>query len=93
MSQYFPTPHELYSGNVNDTSGFVLKTHHNTHKSCLEKKIDGADKKVPDTSRLVRKRIIMPTSLRLKVKYLVLLAQLLLLLLMELKIRYLVLVI
>ena len=26
-------------------SWFVLKTQYNTHKSCLEKKIDGADKK------------------------------------------------
>ena len=56
-------------------------------------KMDGADKKIPGTSRLVRKQIIMLRSLNLKVKQQVLLAQLLLLLPMELKIRYLLLAI
>ena len=38
-----------------DTSGFLLKTKYNTDKSDLEKKINDADKKIPDTSRLVKK--------------------------------------
>ena len=63
--------------NVIDTRGFVLKAKYNTDKSSLEKKIDDAEKK-----------IIMLRSLRLKLKYLVLLAYLLLLLLIQLKIRY-----
>ena len=40
--------------NAIDTSGFVLKTNHDTDKSDLEKKINDADKKIPDTSRLVK---------------------------------------
>ena len=36
-------------------SEFVLKTQCNTDKSGLEKKIDDADKKIPDTSWLVKK--------------------------------------
>ena len=38
-----------------DTSGFVLKTKYDTHKSDLEKQITDADKKIPDTSGLVKK--------------------------------------
>ena len=53
---------------------FYLKTQYNTDKSVLEKKIDDADKKIPDTNGLVQKQIIMPRSLRLNVKYLALLA-------------------
>ena len=53
---------------------FYLKTQYNTDKSVLEKKIDDVDKKIPDTNGLVQKQIIMPRSLRLNVKYLVLLA-------------------
>ena len=67
--------------NAIDTSRFVLKTQYNTDKSGLENKIDVADK-----------QIIMLRSLRLKVKYLVLLAYLLLLLLIQFKIRCLTLV-
>ena len=37
-----------------DTSGFVLKTKYTADKSDLEKKIRDADKKVPDTSGLVK---------------------------------------
>ena len=36
-------------------SGFVLKTKYDADKSHLEKKISDADKKVPDTSELVKK--------------------------------------
>ena len=42
-----------------DTSGFVLKSKYDTDKSDLEKKIIDANKKIPDTSRLVKKQIIM----------------------------------
>ena len=38
-----------------DISGFVLKTKYGTDKSDLEKKINDADKKIPDTSKLVKK--------------------------------------
>ena len=41
--------------NIIHTSGFVLKTQYNTDKSGFEKKINDADKKVPDTSVLVKK--------------------------------------
>ena len=34
---------------------FLKKTQHNTDKSGLEKKINDADKKIPDTSGLVKK--------------------------------------
>ena len=61
--------------NAIDTSGSVLKTqHYNTDISSLGNKIDDAGKIMPDTSELVKKQIIMFRSLRLKVKYLVLLA-------------------
>ena len=55
-----------------DTSGFVLKTKYDTDKSSLEKKINDADKNIPSTSGLVKKKqIIMLKLLRQKVKYLV----------------------
>ena len=38
-----------------DTTGFILKTTHDTHKSDLKKKINDADKKIPDTSDLAKK--------------------------------------
>ena len=38
-----------------DTSRFVLKTKYDTNKSDLEKKISDADKKIRDTSGLVKK--------------------------------------
>ena len=38
-----------------DTTGFVLKTTYDTDKTDLEKKISDADKKIPDTSDLVKK--------------------------------------
>ena len=41
--------------NAIDTSGFVLKTQYKTDKSDLEKKINDVDKKIPDTSELVKK--------------------------------------
>ena len=40
-----------------DTSGFVLKTNYETDKSYLERKISDADKKIPNTSRLVKKQV------------------------------------
>ena len=38
-----------------DTTGFVLKTTYDTDKSDLKKKISDVDKKIPDTSGLVKK--------------------------------------
>ena len=38
-----------------DTNGFALKTKYYTDKSDLERKISEADKKIPDTSGLVKK--------------------------------------
>ena len=38
-----------------DATGFVLKTKYDTDKSGLEKKISDVDKKIPDTSSLVKK--------------------------------------
>ena len=74
--------------NVIDTSEFILKAQYNTYKSGLKNKINNAGKKIPATSQLVEKRYTMLRSLRLKLKYLVLLAQPLLLLLMLFRIRY-----
>ena len=49
-----------------DTSGFVLKTKYDTDKSKLENKINGADKKRPNISGLIKKRIIMLKLLKKK---------------------------
>ena len=57
-----------------DISGFVLKTKYDTDKSDLVKKISDADKKIPDTSKLVKKQIIMLKLVKQKIKYLVLAA-------------------
>ena len=46
---------KLAKVNTIGTSGFVSKTQYNNNKSGLEKKIDDAEKKVPDTSGLVNK--------------------------------------
>ena len=52
-----------------DTSGCFKKTQYNTDKSDLETKINDAEKRIPDTSGLVKeKQTIMQRSLRLKVK-------------------------
>ena len=48
-----------------DTSAFVLKTKYDTDKTELEKKI-------PDTSGLVKKQITIPKSLKQRLKYQVL---------------------
>ena len=42
-----------------DTSEFVLETKYQTDKSDLEKKISDTDKKVPDTSGIIKKQITM----------------------------------
>ena len=44
--------------NTIDTAGFVLKTTYDTDKSDLEKNINDADKKTPDTSDLAKKKQI-----------------------------------
>ena len=54
-----------------DTSGSVLQTQCNTDKSVLENKIDGASKKVPCTSAIVKKQSIILRSLKLKLNYLI----------------------
>ena len=48
-----------------DTSDFMLKTNYQTDKTELEKKI-------PDTSDLVKKQITILKSLKLRVKFLIL---------------------
>ena len=40
-----------------DISGFVLKTQYDADKLHLDKKISDADKKIPDTSGLVKNRL------------------------------------
>ena len=50
-----------------DASGFNWKTKHDTDKSDLEKKFSDEDKKIPDTSELVKKQIIMLKLLKYKV--------------------------
>ena len=55
-----------------DTSGFVLKTKHHTDKSDLQKKINDADKKFPDTSGLVKKTDYIQKLSEIEKKYLVL---------------------
>ena len=62
-----------------DTGGFVLKTKYTADKSDLEQKISDADKKIPYTNGLVKKQIIMLKLVKQKAKYLVSLAQLLML--------------
>ena len=42
-----------------DAGGFVLKFKYDLDKSDFENKISDADKKIPDTSGLVKTRIIM----------------------------------
>ena len=60
------TEYDKLVGKVNniDTSNFVLQTEYNTDKTKLENKF-------PDTSELVKKTIILK-SLKLKVKFLIL---------------------
>ena len=47
-----------------DTTGFVLKTKYDTDKSDLEKKISDAEKKIPNTSALVKKQIMIVKLLK-----------------------------
>ena len=42
--------------NIIDTSRFVWKSQHNSYKSGLEKKIESADTKIPDTSELIKEK-------------------------------------
>ena len=59
--------------NAINTNGFFLKTHYDTNKLVLEKKINDAGKNVPDFSWLVKKKLIMRQKLvKEKAKYLVL---------------------
>ena len=46
------------------TTEFVLKATYDTDKSYLEKKISDADKKIPDTSSLVKKQILVLKLMR-----------------------------
>ena len=72
-----------------DTSGSVLKSQCNNNKSVLENKIDGTSKKLSYTSGLDKKQTTMLRSLKLKLNFLIQMGQLLLLLLIQLKTRYL----
>ena len=47
-----------------DISAFVLKTKYDTDKLDTEKKISDADKKILDTSGLVKKQIIILSLVR-----------------------------
>ena len=47
-----------------ETSVFLLKTKYDTDKTDLEKKINDADKKIPNISGLVKKQTIMLTLLK-----------------------------
>ena len=76
---------QLPKKNNIDTSVFVLKTEYNTDKSDSEKKIGDAEKRIPKISELVEKRQ--------KRKYQVSLLWLLVLYCLQLKVRYLMLVI
>ena len=42
--------------NAINTSGFVLKAKYDTNKLGLEKQVSDADKKIPNTSGLVKKK-------------------------------------
>ena len=74
--------------NTIDSSKLVLKTQYHTDKSSLQENTDDADKKISDTSGLLKQQIITQKLLRWKVKYLVLLVWLLLVILMPLKTGY-----
>ena len=43
--------------NAINTIGFVLKAKYDTNKLGLEKQVSDADKKIPNTSGLVKKRL------------------------------------
>ena len=60
-----------------DPSELLLKTKYNTDKSYLKKKTSDAYKKVSDTSGLVKKQIIMLKLRKKRVRYLVLVVQVL----------------
>ena len=64
-----------------------------TDKSDLEKQINDADKKIPHSSGLFEKHIIMLKLLKQKVKYWVLVVKQLILHYLQMKIKYLMLVI
>ena len=51
-----------------DTSGFVLKTKYDIDKSDLEKKISDADKKICDTSELVKELNYNPKNAEIEGK-------------------------
>ena len=42
-----------------DTAGFLLKTKYDTDKSDLEKEVSDAEKKIPNTSGLVKKQMLV----------------------------------
>ena len=52
--------------NAIDTSKFVLKPHYSTDKSGLEKKIDDADNKTPDTSELAKNADYNPNIIEME---------------------------
>ena len=54
-----------------DITGFVLKTKYNNDKSYLENKLSDAEKKLPDTSGLVKKTDFNAKITEIESKYLV----------------------
>ena len=64
-----------------------------TDKSDLEKQINDTDQKIPHSSGLIEKHIIMLKLLKQKVKYWVLMVKQLILHYLQMKIKYLMLVI
>ena len=55
--------------NNTDTTELVLKTNYDTDKLDLEKKESDVNKKILDTSKLVKKQIMLLKLVKKKVKY------------------------
>ena len=55
--------------NNTDTTELVLKTNYDTDKLDLEKKKSDVNKKILDTSKLVKKQIMLLKLVKKKVKY------------------------
>ena len=70
-------------GKIQNNSGLLSITDYDSDKQNLEKKIEDVDKKYPVLVSFSKKVITKPKLQKLKIKYLELLAELLLLLLMH----------
>ena len=60
IAKLTPVPEDLakLSNVIKNDTGFFLKAKYNTDKSDLETKINGVDKKIRDTSGLVKKNTL-----------------------------------